>query len=46
MQTGENKLTERALDWIDGIHAQYAGTPVSTEDAPAPAGTMAFKTAY
>jgi biotin carboxylase len=46
MQTGENKLTERALDWIDGIHAQYAGTPVSTEEAPAPAGTMAFKTAY
>ena len=26
MQTEDNQLTERALEWIDGIHAQFAGT--------------------
>jgi biotin carboxylase len=41
MQTEDNRLTERALAWIDGIHAQFAGTAV--QDA-APAGAMAFKT--
>jgi biotin carboxylase len=46
MQTADNKLTERALDWIDGIHAQFAGTAVPAKDEPAvPTGAMAFKTA-
>ena len=46
MQTEDNQLTERALEWIDGIHAQFAGTR-----GPRRAGgrraahAMAFKTA-
>ena len=28
MQTEDNRLTDRALAWIDGIHAQFAGTAV------------------
>ena len=46
MQTEDNQLTERALAWIDGIHAQFAGTAVpAQEEAVAPVGAMAFKTA-
>jgi hypothetical protein len=46
MQTADNQLTERALEWIDGIHAQFAGTAVPAQDEPTlPAGPMAFKTA-
>jgi biotin carboxylase len=46
MQTEDNELTERALEWIDGIHAQFAGTAVpAQEEAAVPAGAMAFKTA-
>ena len=45
MQTDDNELTERAHEWIDGIHAQFAGTAVRRQDEPAPAGAMAFKTA-
>jgi hypothetical protein len=46
MQTEDNELTERALEWIDGIHAQFAGTAVPAhEEAAVPAGAMAFKTA-
>ena len=44
MQTEDNRLTDRALAWIDGIHAQFAGTAVHDEPV-APAGAMAFKTA-
>jgi hypothetical protein len=46
MQTEDNRLTDRALAWIDGIHAQFAGAAVRAQDEPAvPAGAMAFKTA-
>jgi biotin carboxylase len=44
MQTEDNELTERAHEWIDGIHGQFAGTPLGNEEKPAPAGAMAFKT--
>jgi hypothetical protein len=42
MQTEDNHLTERAHHWIDGIHAQFAGTPVIGPEEPAP--VYAFKT--
>ena len=45
MQTDDNELTERAHEWIEGIHGQFAGTPLAEADGPAPAGAMAFKTA-
>jgi len=45
MQTEDNRLTERARQWIDGIHAQFAGTPRAPADGPPPAGALAFKTA-
>ncbi len=45
MQTDDNQLTERALEWIDGIHAQFAGTAVPTPEEAAAAHAMAFKTA-
>ena len=35
MQTDDNQLTERALEWIDGIHAQFAGTAVPTPEEAA-----------
>ena len=44
MQTDDNQLTERALEWIDGIHAQFAGTAVPTLEEAAAAHAMAFKT--
>jgi biotin carboxylase len=46
MQSDDNELTERAHRWIDGIHREFAGTPVATQaQDQAPAGAMAFKTA-
>jgi hypothetical protein len=45
MQTDDNQLTERAHEWIDGIHKEFAGSPPAAEEEPAPAGAMAFKTA-
>jgi biotin carboxylase len=46
MQTDDNELTERAHEWIAGIHAQFAGTPLAEEKKPeVPTGAMAFKTA-
>jgi biotin carboxylase len=43
MQTEDNELTARARAWIEGIHNEFAGTPLATEEEPA--GAMAFKTA-
>ncbi len=43
MQTDANELTETARNWIDAIKLEFAGTPVTPDDAPA--GAMAFKTA-
>jgi biotin carboxylase len=45
MQTEDNRLTPRARQWIEGIHAQFAGTSPAPEQSPAPAGALAFKTA-
>jgi biotin carboxylase len=44
MQTDDNELTERAREWIDGVHSQFAGAPLASQE-PVPAGAMAFKTA-
>jgi biotin carboxylase len=45
MQTEDSQLTARAREWIDGIHGEFAGTPLAKEEDQAPAGAMAFKTA-
>jgi hypothetical protein len=42
MQTEDNVLTDRAHEWIDGIHAQFAG---SSAPAAEPAPVLAFKSA-
>ena len=44
MQTEDNELTERAHEWIDGVHAQFVGAAMPPEQ-PVPAGALAFKTA-
>jgi hypothetical protein len=44
MQTDDNVLTDRAHQWIDGVHAQFAGAPPAAQQ-PVPTGAMAFKTA-
>jgi biotin carboxylase len=44
MQTEDNQLTERAHEWIDGVHAHFVGSSVPAAE-PVPAGAMAFKTA-
>lgn len=36
MQTDDFTLTERSRQWISGIRAQYAGSPIAKEDAPIP----------
>jgi biotin carboxylase len=44
MQTDENKLTERCREWIEGIHSQFAGTPVAEDAEPPPRhDALAFK---
>ena len=45
MQDDDARLTDRALQWIDGIHSQFSGTPLEPEDERPPAGALAFKTA-
>jgi biotin carboxylase len=42
MQTEDNRLTDRAHEWIAGVKAQFVGTPYPE---PAPVGALAFKTA-
>jgi hypothetical protein len=44
MQTEDNELTERAHEWIDGVHAHFVGSAVAPAE-PVPAGALAFKTA-
>jgi biotin carboxylase len=41
MQTDDNRLTERAHEWIAGVHAQYASTPLDGAHEPVP--VSAFK---
>jgi biotin carboxylase len=45
MQTEDNELTDRARQWIAGIHAEFAGMPVPEEQEAPPTGALAFKTA-
>jgi biotin carboxylase len=45
MEGDDGRLTERAQHWIDGIHAQFAGTPVEQRDEPPHGGALAFKSA-
>jgi hypothetical protein len=45
MQTEDNELTPRALEWIAGIQHEFAGTPLSADAQPAQTGALAFKTA-
>jgi biotin carboxylase len=44
MQTEDNELTERAHEWIAGVKAQFAGTPLE-DQAEEPPHALAFKTA-
>ena len=44
LQTEENELTRRCRHWINGIHAQFAGTPVEEGAGPPPRhDALAFK---
>jgi biotin carboxylase len=45
MQTEDNRLTERALEWIRGVEAHFAGDPVGGAAEAVPTGALAFKTA-
>ncbi|MET0510927.1 MAG: biotin carboxylase [Thermoleophilaceae bacterium] len=46
LQTEDNELTQRGRDWIDGVRAQFAGTPVDeTADPPPAHDALAFKLA-
>ena len=45
MQTDDLKLTDRAHQWIDGVHAQFSGAALPPQHEPVPTGAMAFKTA-
>jgi hypothetical protein len=42
MQTEDNELTPRALEWIAGLQRHFVGTPAQE---PAHAHALAFKTA-
>jgi hypothetical protein len=44
MQTEDNELTDRALQWIAGIHGEFSGTPLPAEETPPLTGALAFKT--
>ncbi len=45
MQTEDNELTPRAVEWIEAVHGQFVGQPVVPAEPAPPAGAMAFKTA-
>jgi hypothetical protein len=46
MQTENNRLTTRALQWIAGVHGQYHGERAPAEAADTPAtGVIGFKSA-
>jgi hypothetical protein len=44
LQTEKNELTRRCRHWINGIHSQFAGTPVRKDADPPPKhDALAFK---
>ena len=45
MQDDDNRLTERAREWIASIQSQFSGTPVEPEEKQSPAAALAFKSA-
>ena len=45
MQDDDNRLTERALQWIDGVKGEYESSPVAPREERPPAGALAFKSA-
>jgi biotin carboxylase len=45
MQTDDNRLTDRAREWIGGVKSQFATAPAPAAEEPAPMGALAFKTA-
>jgi biotin carboxylase len=45
MQDEDSRLTERACEWIAGIHAQFEGRPLGREEPAPRAGALAFKSA-
>jgi len=42
LQTDDNRLEARCLQWIDGVRGQFAGTPLAPQEPP-PVGPLAFK---
>jgi biotin carboxylase len=45
MEDDDGRLTERARRWIDGIHAQFDGTPLEPREQRPHGGALAFKSA-
>jgi biotin carboxylase len=45
MEDDGNELTDRAREWIDGVHAQFAGTPLEPREERPAGGALAFKSA-
>ena len=45
LQGDDNRLTERCMQWIAGIKAQFAGTPLTPQEPVPPPGALAFKMA-
>jgi biotin carboxylase len=42
LQTDDNRLEDRCKQWITGMRAQFAGTPIAPQEPP-PVGPLAFK---
>ena len=42
LQTDDHRLTERCLQWVQGIKSQFAGTPVTPEEPSTAPGPVAF----
>jgi biotin carboxylase len=45
MEGDDGELTDRAREWIAGVHSEFAGTPLEPRDEQTPSGALAFKTA-
>lgn len=45
LQGDDNRLTERCMQWIAGIKAQFAGTSMVPQEPVPPPGALAFKMA-
>jgi biotin carboxylase len=45
MQDDDSRLTDRAQQWIEGIHSQFDGKPLEPQEERPPSGALAFKSA-